>query len=85
MKKFTVSSKKWLDRGGGKRFGWKHSKDTKYRCLKKDMITVGQSVEINPGSNNLSDGYGRASEHCERESFNHRIEGGLLGMEKVVL
>ena len=85
MKKFTVSSKKWVDRGGGKGFGWKQSKITKYRCLKKDMITVGQSVEINPGSSNLSDGYRRASEHCERESFNHGTDGGLLGMEKVVL
>ena len=49
------------------------------------MITVGQSVAIYPGSSNLSDGYGRDSEHCERESFNHRPDGSLLGMEKVVL
>ena len=71
MKKFSVSSKKWVDRGGGKGFGWKQAKVTKYRCLNKERITVGQSVEINPGRNNLSDGYGRANEHFERESFYH--------------
>ena len=57
-----------------------------YRCLNKERITVGESVKINPGIGNLSNGYGRTSEYFERESFNQRtIDGDLLGMEKVVL
>ena len=85
MKKFVVSSKKWVDHGGGKGFG-KQSKATKHRCLNEERMTAGQSVEINPGSRNVIDGYRHACEHFERESFNQRtIDGDLLGMEKVVL
>ena len=33
MKKYVVSSKKWVDCGGGRGYGYKQSKVTKYRCM----------------------------------------------------
>ena len=32
MKKLSISSKKWVDRGGNKGYGWKTSKVPRYIC-----------------------------------------------------
>ena len=38
MKKVGVSSKKWCDRGGGRGYGWRTHKVTKYICSAKNKI-----------------------------------------------
>ena len=83
MKKYVVTSKKWVDRGGGKGFGYKHSKVTKYKCM-NEHNTDGPGVRNNPSVENLSDGYGHCSEHLERESLSQRnFDGDLLGIQTV--
>ena len=60
IKNYVVTSKKWVDRGGGKGFGYKHSKVTKYRCM-------GQSVANNHDVGNLCNVYG-LNTNLKRES-----------------
>ena len=82
IKKFGVTSKEWVDRGGGKGYGYKHFKVTKYICMSSERNTDGPSVENNPGVGNLSDGYRNSSEQFERESFSQRtIDGDLIGIQ----
>ena len=38
MKKLSVSSKKWCDRGGGRGYGWKTQKVPKYICTAKNTV-----------------------------------------------
>ena len=40
MKKIVVTSKKWADKGGGKGFGWKTVRKTKYQCSEKDISRI---------------------------------------------
>ena len=78
IKKFWVTSKEWVDRGGGKGY----FKVTKYICMSSERKTNGPSVENNPGVGNLSDGYRNSSEQFERESFSQRtIDGDLIGIQ----
>ena len=44
MKKLSVSSKKWCDRGGGRGYGWKTQKVTKYICTAKNIINKGPDI-----------------------------------------
>ena len=86
MKKFVVTSKKWVDRGGGKGYGYKRFKVTRYKCLNSETTTDGPSVGNNSSIGNLSDGYGHCSEQLERESFSQRtIDGDLIGIQTVTL
>ena len=40
MKKILVTSKKWADKGGGKGYGWKTVRKTKYQCSEKDISRI---------------------------------------------
>ena len=44
MKKLSVSSKKWCDRGGGRGYGWRTQKVTKYICTAKNNINNGPDI-----------------------------------------
>ena len=44
MKTQKISNKKWGDRGGGRGFGWKYGKTTKYICVKDLEVKRGRGI-----------------------------------------
>ena len=79
-----VTSKKWLNRGGGRGFGWKTMKVRKYKCELSNQDVVSN---ILPSDENLSRVAGRQDTRSgvgEGESFSSHVAGHVttnLGMK----